>query len=223
MGAFLGTMVGSCVGSCAVGACCSACSCQCLTSPGCTTLLYVMLVGLSAVAGLSLRYGGVDLNVGFSVGLSGPSVCVGSSAECEGASLSICNSENCQGYWAVYRISFTLAGFFALMAIGTACATTFATKPHRGYWFAKVAVLVCAFGGSLFAPNDVFAYYAWVARFAAPLFLIYQFIAFIDMSYSVNSKFIEKDERNDVFFGLVHTLGGSNPLLPYSGASADPL
>ena len=46
-----------------------------------------------AITAVSMRYGGVDLNVGFSVGVTGPSVCVGNSTECDSSafSFSICN------------------------------------------------------------------------------------------------------------------------------------
>ena len=54
---------------------------------------YVALITLTAITAVSMRYGGVDLNVGFSVGVTGPSVCVGNSTECDSSafSFSICN------------------------------------------------------------------------------------------------------------------------------------
>lgn len=166
--------------------------------------MYVLFIAASAVAAVSMRYGGVDLNVGFSVGMSGPSVCVGNATTCDGSmfSLSICNSDNCKGYWAVYRIAFTLSGFFLLMTLATACTSSASTRLHRGFWFAKAFLVVGIAVGTIFAPNDVFAYYAWIARFIAPLFLIYQFIICIDFAYSLNAKLLEKDERMDNFFGL---------------------
>ena len=176
MGACLGSMAGSCLGSCAVGACCTACGCRCLASAGITNLMYVLLVTICAITSVSLRYGGIDLNVGFDVGISGPSVCGGDASACDGAAFafSICNSHNCKGYWAVYRITFTLTGFFGLMALFTACRCEWSTLVHRGFWFFKVTLFAATLVGMLFAPNDLFAYFAWVARFVAPLFLLYQ-------------------------------------------------
>ena len=204
MGSVIGSLIGSCVGSCAIGAVCTACSCKCIFSPGGASLFYVALITLTAITAVSMRYGGVDLNVGFSVGVTGPSVCVGNSTECDSSafSFSICNSENCQGYWAVYRIAFTLAAFFACMAILTSCRSQFSAYLHRGFWIGKVLILICAFVGSLFASNDLFASCAWIARFIAPLFMIYQLIILIDCGYSTNTWLIEKDEREDVFCGL---------------------
>jgi len=204
MGACIGTLVGSCVGSAVMTACCSACSCKCIFSPGCTNLVYVLTIMVSSLVAVSLRYGGIDLNVGFDIGISGPSVCVGNSTTCDGNafSLSICNADNCAGYWAVYRIAFSVAGFFALMALCTACSCKTSTQIHRGFWFAKAFLLIGALVGSLFAPNTLFAYFAWVARFVAPLFLIYQVVIFIDFGYSTNDALIAKDERMDNFCGL---------------------
>lgn len=176
MGSVLGSCFGSCVGSCALGACTSCCSCKCLTSPSLANILYVAFIVMGTVAGVIFRYGGIDLNVGASIGTQGVSVCVGNSTECDGNlfSYSICNAENCKGYWAVYRISFTLAGFFATMMLFTACASRCSSLVHRGFWFAKVLILVGVLVGTLFAPNTLFAYFAWIARFVAPFFLLYQ-------------------------------------------------
>ena len=79
-----------------------------------------------------------------------------------------------QGYWAVYRISCTLAIFFLLMMILTACTCKGSVHAHQGYWFAKAVFLVGVLAAILFAPNDMLAVYAWIARFIAPLFLVYQ-------------------------------------------------
>ena len=78
--------------------------------------MYVLIIALAALAGVALRYGGVDLNIGFEIGTQGPSICIGNTTACEHATfaMSICDSHNCAGYWAVYRITFALTGFFGL-------------------------------------------------------------------------------------------------------------
>ena len=81
----------------------------------------------------------------------------------------------------------------------TSCRCAFASRMHRGFWFAKVAMLVLIFVGALFAPNDLFATFAWIARFVAPLFLIYQCVVMIDFGYHLNERWIKKDEENDSF------------------------
>lgn len=204
MGSCIGSMVGSCVGSCAMTACCSACSCKCLLPVSVANWLYIGLVMIAAAAALVLRYTGVDLNIGADIGFNGVSVCADTNGtECGNAfSFTICDDNNCKGYWAVYRISFALMSFFFLMMIFTSCTSKAATRIHRGYWFLKSFVIVALLAAMLFAPNDMFAVYAWIARFIAPLFLIYQFIICIDFAYSLNAKLLEKDERMDNFFGL---------------------
>jgi len=159
----------------------------------------------SAVLSISLRYSGVDLNVGASVGLGPPSVCAGDG--CDGFAYSLCATESCRGYWAVYRVSFTVAAFFLLMMLLTARRSTACASAHRGLWAPKACFVLGLFVGMLFAPNDFFAYYAWVARFVAPLFLLYQIVCFLDFGYTVNEALLAKDERRDLFFGCSN--GGS--------------
>ena len=195
MGAVLGSCLGSCAGSCALGACCACCSCRCIASPGMANLAYVLTIVVGAIAAVSLRYGGVDLNVGAIVGTQGVSVCTGSACEDAAFSFSICNGDNCKGYWAVYRIAFTLAGYHLMLCCATACRSRFSALLHHGYWFAKVALLTLVLVGTLFAPNDLFAYFSWAARIVAPLFLLYQLILFIDFGYALNSILVEKDEE----------------------------
>lgn len=193
----MGTMIGSCVGSCAMTACCSAVSCRCLLSPVMSNLFYVLFLVLAAIAGVSLRYSGEDLNMGARIGTQDSSLCPGN--DCDGIAFRICNAESCTGYWAVYRISFALSGFFVLMMLATACRSSFAAHVHRSYWFGKAFLVLAILGGCLFAPNALFAYYAWVARFLAPLFLVYQMICYIDFGYTTNQELLEKDEAEDDF------------------------
>lgn len=132
--------------------------------------------------------------MGARLDINGPSTCTGTDCEDSAFSFSICNAGNCSGYWAVYRIQFALSAFHLLMALGTACKGSFATTLQRGYWIAKVFMLVGFLGGTLFMSNDAFAYYAWIARFIAPFFLLFQFILLIDFAYSFNSYLLELDE-----------------------------
>ena len=79
-----------------------------------------------------------------------------------------------QGYWAVYRISFATASFFFVMMLATMSPTQGSMIAHRGWWILKMLFIGAVMGGILFAPNNVLAYYAWIARFIAPIFLLYQ-------------------------------------------------
>ena len=66
------------------------------------------------------------------------------------------------------------------MMLATACRSSFSAHAHRSYWFGKVFLVLAILGVCMFAPNSLFAYYAWVARFLAPLFLVYQMVCYID-------------------------------------------
>ena len=194
MGAALGSCVGSCIGSASMAACCACCSCRCIVSESAANLVYVLTIVLSAVTAVSLRYGSVDLNIGAHIGTQGASVCTGSGCN-NGTAISfdICNGDHCKGYWAVYRIAFALSAFHLVLILGTACRCSFSSLLHRGHWFAKGLFLAAVLVGTLFAPNELFAYFAWVARFVAPIFLLQQLVVFIDFGYSLNAGLVEKD------------------------------
>merc|ERR1712159_870656 len=66
-------------------------------------------------------------------------------------------------------------------------------------WFGKFCFVLLVAAGCLFAPNEMFAYYAWVARILAPLFIIYQMICYIDFGYTMNEWLLEKDMQEDAF------------------------
>jgi len=191
----------------------------------CAHYLYVLIVALGGAIALALRYGAIDLNFGFDVGLNGISTCHRTNTtSCDGFAYTICSSDSCQGYWAVYRISFTMACFFATLMLITACKSKAATQIHLGFWIAKLLVLLGVFAGSLFLSNDVFAGYAWAARVISPIFTFFMLTMFIDFGYNTNALFVEKDEQEDVFCGCSN--GGNTykivlivfTLLLYAGA-----
>jgi len=80
------------------------------------------------------------------------------------------------------------------MMLLTSVTSKFAVDAHRGFWSLKALLFVGVMAGILFAPNNVLAYYAWIARFIAPLFLIYQAICYIDFGYTLNGKLLMMDE-----------------------------
>lgn len=110
------------------------------------------------------------------------------------ASFSLCEGGSCQGQWAVFRISFTLSCLFLSMLLVSSCTSRASVFAHRGFWFAKISLSLGVMAGTLFAPNDMFAYYAWIARFIAPGFLFYQMISFIDAGYTMNGAMVDRDD-----------------------------
>jgi len=211
MGAIIGTLgscVASCAASCACHACCKCLGCECNFGGKCAHYLYVLIIFLGGAVSLGLRYGRIDLNVGFEIGLNGISTCHrDANNNCDNAAYQICASDDCRGYWAVYRVSSSMAVFFFVLMLLTSCKTKSAVHFHMGFWFAKVVILLGLFAGSLFLSNDVFAVYAWIARFVSPLFIFFMLTMFIDFGYSTNNLFMQKDDDEDVFCGC--TNGGN--------------
>eukprot|EP00316_Scyphosphaera_apsteinii_P011986 CAMPEP_0119327064 /NCGR_PEP_ID=MMETSP1333-20130426/69838_1 /TAXON_ID=418940 /ORGANISM="Scyphosphaera apsteinii, Strain RCC1455" /LENGTH=414 /DNA_ID=CAMNT_0007335541 /DNA_START=168 /DNA_END=1412 /DNA_ORIENTATION=- len=172
-------------------------------------MLYSALVLVATISALVLRYYNKPMRV-----------CVDATGgDCDGKgwtsehtefTYSLCGGADCAGQWAVYRISFSLMGLFLVLLLCTWCKSSLSVYIHQGFWFAKVLGFAGVLVGTLFAPNDVFAYYAWVARFIAPAFLIYQSICFIDFGYTINTKWVEKDEQESSFlcFGNSFDDGG---------------
>eukprot|EP00325_Prymnesiales_sp_UTEX-LB-985_P000107 CAMPEP_0174701982 /NCGR_PEP_ID=MMETSP1094-20130205/6426_1 /TAXON_ID=156173 /ORGANISM="Chrysochromulina brevifilum, Strain UTEX LB 985" /LENGTH=446 /DNA_ID=CAMNT_0015899697 /DNA_START=212 /DNA_END=1550 /DNA_ORIENTATION=+ len=160
---------------------------------------------VASIAALSLRYSGVALNIGADVGLDSamPNLCdatIPNSTSCNDISYDLCNSESCQGYWAVYRISFATASFFFVMMLATMSPTQGSMIAHRGWWILKMLFIGAVMGGILFAPNNVLAYYAWIARFIAPIFLLYQANCYVDFGWWISEAWVEKDNEKEAFF-----------------------
>ena len=168
----VGSALAQCAGACAATACCKLLTCGCLASPLSTNIFYSAILLVATVAALILRYTRQDL-----------SVCV--SGDCDdgsastwmptgSASYDLCEGGRCEGMWAVFRISFSLAALFSVLLLLSCCKSEFSVLVHRGFWAAKLVGLAGIAVGTLFTPNDVFAYYAWVARFIAPFYLFFQ-------------------------------------------------
>jgi len=180
--ACIGGMCASCVGSCAVGALCKCCTCRCLASPFKTNVLYCLILFVATTVALVLRYSEQDMAVDT---WSTPG----------SASYTLCEGGRCEGNWAVFRISFTLSCLFLTMLLLTSSESKAAVFAHRGFWLAKVIGVIAVGATTVFMPNDAFAYYAWIARFVAPGFLVYQVISLIGFGYSANTAMVERDDQ----------------------------
>lgn len=185
------TCLGSCAASCATTALCKCCTCNCLASPFVTNVMYCALLLVATIAALVFRYTEQDLSVcvyGCNDGAGEPWMPIDST------SYMLCEGGKCQGQWGVFRISFALFSLFVVLLLVASCKSRFSVFAHRGFWMAKILGTVFVLIGCLFAPNDLFAYYAWVARFIAPAFLVYQVVSFIDFGYTMNNKMVESDD-----------------------------
>ena len=194
----MGACLGSCIASAACTACCYACSCKCETSRTIANWIYVGLLVVGALLALALRYAEIDLNYSAAAGIGRSSSCDRAAGEdCDHFVYDICNAhdQSCAGYWAVYRVSFVLAALYGVLMVLTSCASSFAVYVHRGFWYAKALGLAGVFVGALFAPNEFFAYYAWIARVVSPVFLVYQLIVYIDVGYTLNRRLCDLDDQ----------------------------
>mmetsp|Transcript_15728 Transcript_15728/g.33621 ORF Transcript_15728/g.33621 Transcript_15728/m.33621 type:complete len:430 (-) Transcript_15728:757-2046(-) len=191
-------MAAACLGACAASCACAACckgieclGCSCLLPPKLANAVYCVFIVAATVTALLFRYYEVDMHV-----------CVGDIDDCSDTSWTdessysyeLCEGDTCTGIWSVFRISFTCAVFFALLLLSNLHPSQCAAYTHRGYWFAKIVFVAFTAASTILMPNDVFAYYAWVARFLAPGFLIYQLVFFIDFGYRANTALVSYDE-----------------------------
>lgn len=100
--------------------------------------------------------------------------------------------ENCQGYEGVYRFSFTLFVFFAVHALAL-LSPRCGISMDRGHWGWKTLVLIIGLIISFLIPNTFFDGYAWVARVASMVFLVFQIILMIDFAEKWNESWVESE------------------------------
>ena len=195
----LGSCLGSCAGAMACAACCKACTCKCNVHPKLAQAIYCILIGLSAIASIILRSANLTIDFGASVGTDGIDTCVNTTG---GAcvdpnadsifpsysfSYQLCQGEYCKGNWAVYQISFSMMCFFVTMAFLTCMPSKGSYYLHHGFWYAKVFFIAGMIVASAFTPPDVFSYYSQVARYIAPIFILYQMVYLVDFCYWVRA------------------------------------
>jgi hypothetical protein len=93
-------------------------------------------------------------------------------------------STTCLGYQAVYRISFALTIFFAILILSLCCTNVF----HSSMWIGKFFLLPALLVGSFFMENSSMQVFAEFCRYASFLFLILQIISLIDFAYVVRNR-----------------------------------
>jgi len=109
----------------------------------------------------------------------------------------ICCADVCGGVYSVYRFSFTVAVFFCLMILLTCFKSKFAARAHRGFWFAKLALILGLLISTLFIENSFLESYRELARYLSFLFLLLQILLVIDFAYTWNDTWISYSENNE--------------------------
>ncbi|OQS02657.1 hypothetical protein THRCLA_04983 [Thraustotheca clavata] len=98
---------------------------------------------------------------------------------------------NCVGNQAVFRASFAICCFFALVTI----LSIFSERGHSNFcclWCFQLPCYVTILVLSFFIPNGFFIGYAWLARITSIFFLVLQIIIIIDFMYNVRDYLIDK-------------------------------
>lgn len=114
-----------------------------------------------------------------------------------------CSEEYC-GVVSVYKLTFGLVVFhllLALLLLGVQSSRNARAQLNDGWWGVKlplVAVLVLA---SFCIPVSFYTYYAWVAVFAAGLFILVQLVLLVDFAYAWNESWVAKWEGEADEFG----------------------
>jgi len=109
----------------------------------------------------------------------------------------VCCADKCGGVYSVYRFSFALFSFFAIMALLTAGTTKFGARMHRCFWPVKIFVLLGLLCCTLLISNDFLLVYREMARYASIVFLGLQILLLIEAGYAWNEKWLEYDEKNE--------------------------
>jgi hypothetical protein len=96
--------------------------------------------------------------------------------------------QSCKQNAAVYRFSFALVVLFFSQGIGT----LFSNKYFDSLWIFKFMCYLGLLVGFFFVPAHIFDDngFAWFARIASGIFLIYQQIIILDCAYSWNEKWV---------------------------------
>jgi len=159
--------------ACCVGSQCLCCCGRALQCSG--SIGYPILVSVATVLCLAVRFLLVDKFDPVFQHVAQSSTCL--TIEDEAA------RHACYGNQFVYRMSFALTLFFAIMMMMVACCRKAA---HDGGWCLKVFVILGAFFGSCWIHDDTMAGYASVCLMGSSIFITIQILALLEWVYSWN-------------------------------------
>jgi len=170
--------------SCTLSAICgSLCNVGNKAHPATTKIWSIVILFLSSMLGLLLRYKGKDLTLSLA-----------------GYTAEVCSTDACMGSQAVYRISAVLTAFFLLHAALALCSE----KAVHGLWALKLVGILGTIFGSFYVPNAVFNVFAAVSRYAiSPVFLVLQIALLIDFAYLWNESWVEQERLKAVLVSAV--------------------
>lgn len=137
-------------------------------------MFYILLLGLVTMISMILRFNSDKFDFG-----------VFRTTDCNPK-----ENEFCKGDLAVFRISFILVLFFAMM-MGASLASE---GLHRGYWGIKILMVLVGIIASFWIPEQSFNIhaFAWCARIGSVFFLVLQILILIDFAYQWNESWVAK-------------------------------
>lgn len=153
--------IASCAGS-ALGTALASCLCPASPTSASTRSQYLLLLFVSSVVALVLRFHGGPFLL---------HVFVWDMKLCDAA-------DYCAGNQGVFRISFGLMLFFACMAVSQRVPGLAAV--HHRFALVKFCMVVAAIIVAFLVTNGVIEAYVETARYVSVLFLVFQLSIFID-------------------------------------------
>ena len=122
------------------------------------------------------------------------------------------------GAFSVYRITFAMFFFHALLSIfliGVRNAKDIRAQLNDGWWPLKIPLLCIIIVAAFFTPNVFFTYYAWAAIVGAGLFILIQLVLLVDFAYSWSESWVaqwqgdgvEEGENRSYLYALLAITG----------------
>lgn len=99
------------------------------------------------------------------------------------------------GSSAIFRMSFILMLFHILVISVIFPRISWSAYLHDGLWTIKFLLVLLGFIVTFWIPNVFFQIYGYFSLVISSLFLIFQGIVIMGMSYSANDYFITKSEK----------------------------
>ncbi|EOD38002.1 hypothetical protein EMIHUDRAFT_351597 [Emiliania huxleyi CCMP1516] len=177
-----GSLLASCCGALA----CKACGCACITTSRAASVAYILLLSLFVLCALAFGSGGGDI-VLFGSGYNSTAEgwlehmkeqamsSASSSAESFWNDRFWCNrGTRTGGSSAAPTRLLHLPLLLCAMALLTCGTTKFGARAHRGFWIAKICLLLSLLVTTLFLDNSVLQGYREFARYASFAFLLLQ-------------------------------------------------
>jgi len=122
---------------------------------------------------------------------------------CKGSSI-ISGSQDCDkvvGFLSVYRVCFSMAAFFflmALMMVYVKNSKEIRGKFHNGFWMVKFLMIVLICVGAFYIPKGEFSrVWFYFGLVGGCLFILIQLILLVDFAHNVNDTFLEKIEDSE--------------------------